>query len=231
MANTVDGVETAVEPFDAFEDLLAALARGPDIRDIFRHLSAVFSRIVPHEEAHLAVLTGDDDRILLYTATRDGAAEVRAVERKVAIADADQPRLLDVVPGTERGLQSGLSVPVRIDGRLVGVFALFSRRQQIYSDDDLVHAETLAGYLAVALAHERLAQHAREAAVERERTASIEASMELLQTIADVLDIRTVFSRVSEIANKMLPHDRLVMAFIDREGNLIRQAASTDDVP
>src|SRR5258705_23751 len=71
MANTVDGVETAVEPFDAFEDLLAALARGPDIRDIFRHLSAVFSRIVPHEEAHLAVLTGDDDRILLYTATRD----------------------------------------------------------------------------------------------------------------------------------------------------------------
>src|SRR5258705_4364310 len=231
MANTVDGVETAVEPFDAFEDLLAALARGPDIRDIFRHLSAVFSRIVPHEEAHLAVPPGDDDRILLYTATRDGAAEVRAVERKVAIADADQPRLFDVVPGTERGLQSGLSVPVRIDGRLVGVFALFSRRQQIYSDDDLVHAETLAGYLAVALAHERLAQHAREAAVERERTASIEASMELLQTIADVLDIRTVFSRVSEIANKMLPHDRLVMAFIDREGNLIRQAASTDDVP
>ncbi|HKC55568.1 MAG TPA: hypothetical protein VKC35_05570, partial [Vicinamibacterales bacterium] len=67
--------------------------------------------------------------------------------------------------------------------------------------------------------------------IEREHACELDGSVELLQTIADVLDIRTVFSRVSEIANKMLPHDRLVMAFIDREGNLIRQAASTDDVP
>jgi transcriptional regulator with PAS, ATPase and Fis domain len=67
--------------------------------------------------------------------------------------------------------------------------------------------------------------------IEREHARELDGSVELLRTIGDVLDIRTVFSRVSEIANKMLPHDRLVMAFIDREGNLIRQAASTDDVP
>jgi transcriptional regulator with GAF, ATPase, and Fis domain len=46
-----------------------------------------------------------------------------------------------------------------------------------------------------------------------------------------VLDIRTVFSRVSEIANKLLPHDALIMHFVDQDGNLIRQAVSTDDFP
>jgi transcriptional regulator with PAS, ATPase and Fis domain len=67
--------------------------------------------------------------------------------------------------------------------------------------------------------------------VEREEGADLDSSVELLRTIADVLDIRTVFSRVSEIANKLLPHDALVMSFADQDGTLIRQAVSTDDFP
>jgi hypothetical protein len=65
--------------------------------------------------------------------------------------------------------------------------------------------------------------------VEREEGADLDSSVELLRPIADVLDIRTVFSRVSEIANKLLPHDALIMSFVDQDGNVVRQAASTDD--
>src|SRR5207249_10824562 len=39
------------------------------------------------------------------------------------------------------------------------------------------------------------------------------------------------FPRVSEIANKMLPHDALCMSFVDQDENLVREAASTDDFP
>jgi hypothetical protein len=39
---------------DAFHDLLPTLARALDVRDVFRHLSAVADRIVPHDEANLA---------------------------------------------------------------------------------------------------------------------------------------------------------------------------------
>ena len=67
--------------------------------------------------------------------------------------------------------------------------------------------------------------------VEPEGAGAQDSSGELLRTIADVLDIRTVFSRVSEIANKMLPHDALTLNFVDQEGNLVRQAVSTDDIP
>src|SRR5207302_3365854 len=145
--------DNPVEPLDAFRDLLPTLASGLDVRDIFQQLSIVASRIVPHDEANLAVLTGDD-QIRLYATTSDSEAEVLGLERTVTIADADQPRLLEVVPGPERGLQSGLSVPVRIDDRLAGIFALFSRYPRAYSATDLGHAERLASYLAVALSHQ-----------------------------------------------------------------------------
>ena len=40
-------------------------------------------------------------------------------------------------------------------------------------------------------------------------TAYFGVSAELLRTIANVLDIRTVLPRLSEIAETMLPHDAL----------------------
>ena len=211
-----------------FQALLAALARGLDVREIFQQLSVVAAQLVPHDEAQLAVLTDDSSTARLYVTTHNAPLEVRSVEGIRPIGNADQPRLLDEVPGVERGLHSGLSVPVRIDGRTVGCLALFSRRAQAYSDRDLTHAERLARYLAVALAHQQLADAARDVTVERERVANIDVSMELLRTIADVLDIRTVFRRVSTIANKMLAHDAMTMSFVDGRGDVVREAGTAD---
>jgi transcriptional regulator with PAS, ATPase and Fis domain len=59
---------------------------------------------------------------------------------------------------------------------------------------------------------------------------SIDSSVELLRAIADVLDIRTVFPQVSAIANKVLAHDLLTMMFHDRGGQILIEAASTDDL-
>jgi transcriptional regulator with PAS, ATPase and Fis domain len=59
--------------------------------------------------------------------------------------------------------------------------------------------------------------------------ADLESSVELLRTIAAVLDIRSVFPQVSEIANKVLPHDLLTMMFHDRGGRILIEAASTDE--
>src|SRR6267378_8115976 len=59
--------------------------------------------------------------------------------------------------------------------------------------------------------------------------ASIESSVELLRAISGVLDIRTVFPQVSEIANKVLTHDLLTMMFHDRGGEILVEAASTDE--
>ncbi len=223
-------VPNDVEQLDAFHELLPALARALDVRDIFDHLSTVASRIVPHDEANLALITDDESQFRLYASTREGAPEMVCRGQDCPIGDAMEPQVFDAVPGPERGLRSGLSVPVKIGDRMVGVFALFSREPHAYSTRDLTLAERLGAYVAVALAHQRLAESAREAAVERERSANIENSVELLRAISNVLDIRTVFPQVSEIANKMLPHDRLTMMFHDPQGNIVFEAASTDEL-
>src|SRR6185436_8767572 len=96
---------------------------------------------------------------------------------------------------------------------------------------DLLKAERLANCLGHRLEYQRLAEQAREEAIDRQRSAEIETFVELLRTISDVLDIRTVFPKVSEIANKMLPHDALAMVFVDRDRHFVRQAASPPDFP
>jgi len=70
-----------------------------------------------------------------------------------------------------------------------------------------------------------------QAGVERQRSGDAERSAALLRTIADVLDIRTVFHRVSEIASKALPHDALAMVFVDRGRHFVHQAKWPADFP
>jgi len=55
------------------------------------------------------------------------------------------------------------------------------------------------------------------------------ASVELLRAISGVLDIRTVFPQVSAIANTILEHDLLTMMFHDEGGQILIEAASTDE--
>jgi DNA-binding NtrC family response regulator len=59
--------------------------------------------------------------------------------------------------------------------------------------------------------------------------AYFEASHELLHVLADVLDVRSVFPRVSEIARRMLPHDALTMISEDEDMNLHLEASSSND--
>jgi transcriptional regulator with GAF, ATPase, and Fis domain len=132
-----------------------------------------------------------------------------------------------VSPAAEGGLQSGLSVPVQIEDRVVGTFALFARRPRAYSVADVNHAQRLARFLAIGLAHQRLAEQAPDAMAEWLRS----AETELLCSIEDVLDIRTIFPRVSETAKKILPHDALVLVFVEHGRRFVHHAAWPNDFP
>src|SRR5260370_273838 len=56
-------------------------------------------------------------------------------------------------------------------------------------------------------------------------------SVELLRTIAEVLDIRGVFPRVSEIVKQVLRHDALELVLCDRNGHVTLEARSTEYLP
>jgi transcriptional regulator with GAF, ATPase, and Fis domain len=68
--------------------------------------------------------------------------------------------------------------------------------------------------------------------LERLNASGIELSAELLDAISDVLDVRTIFLRISEISNRLLPHDGMVMAFADQAGRrFVGQAVAPTDFP
>jgi transcriptional regulator with GAF, ATPase, and Fis domain len=58
-----------------------------------------------------------------------------------------------------------------------------------------------------------------------------DTSTALLRTIAEALDVRTVFPRVSEIVRQVLPHDALVLVLFDAAGHVMLEARSSDDLP
>ena len=58
-----------------------------------------------------------------------------------------------------------------------------------------------------------------------------DTSTALLRTIAEVLDIRAVFSRVSEIVKPVLGHDALELVLCDRNGDVTLEARSTEYLP
>jgi hypothetical protein len=88
-----DPRETAV--LDAFHDLLPTLARALDVREVFQHLSAVAARIVPHDEANLAVLTEDGTYFRLFASTGDGLPELLCREDRCILRDPSQPHVFE----------------------------------------------------------------------------------------------------------------------------------------
>src|SRR2546427_12259407 len=77
---------------------------------------------------------------------------------------------------------------------------------------------------------EHLVWLARHAAPASDSPFLVDTSTELLRTIAEVLDIRSVFPRVSEIVKQLLPHDALALVFADRGGHATLEAPSNEDL-
>jgi transcriptional regulator with PAS, ATPase and Fis domain len=78
--------------------------------------------------------------------------------------------------------------------------------------------------------HNPLAIVARNSAPAFDGPFLADTSAALLRTIAEVLDIRRVFPRVSEIVRQVLPHDALELVFHDRSGRVTLEARSTGDL-
>jgi transcriptional regulator with GAF, ATPase, and Fis domain len=217
------------ERIDAFHELLSTLAAAVDVRQSFPRLGEITGRIVPHDEARLVLLNDDTGEFEHYVSP--SVSEAPTGGDDVSPDDPAGRRLLLAEQDRQRGFRAGLRVPISVDTRPYGMLVLLSRRAGAYAEHELTLATRVVDYIALALSRERHAQHARIATLERERAANLENSVELLRTIAGVLDIRRVFPRVSEIVGRVLPHDHSHLAFHDHDGNAVLEARSNDAFP
>jgi formate hydrogenlyase transcriptional activator len=129
-----------------------------------------------------------------------------------------------------QGIVSTCSLPLTTPRRRVGMLLAGSREPHVYDAKDVAFLSLVANQVALAIDGALNYGALQQSLVaERERQRNLEVSDELLRALATVLDIRQVFPKVSEIAQTVLPHDRLTLTFHDRSGEIIVQAASDWD--
>jgi transcriptional regulator with GAF, ATPase, and Fis domain len=101
----------------------------------------------------------------------------------------EAPEPIDVVvhPGaawtrfvTAAGVRSTLRVPIRAKDRPIGGVAFLSRLPYAYDEEDGALASRIADHVALALAHQELAEEARQIAQAAEREAHLEERIDVL---------------------------------------------------
>jgi len=228
---SLDSAAAAVEAdrIDAFHELLSTLAGALDLHEGLHQLGDIVGRIVAHDEGQLVLLNQETGTYERYCKPgTPGALELGDDKPPEGPA---VPSVFLGEPDRSRGFQAGLRVPVLVDGQPNGVLVLLSRRPDAYSERELNLATRIVEYLAVVLSRDRLASRVRRAALERDRSSNLESSLELLRTISELLDIRGVFPRVSEIVTRVIPHDHLQLVFRDQAGHVVLEARSNEAFP
>jgi transcriptional regulator with GAF, ATPase, and Fis domain len=124
-------------------------------------------------------------------------------------------------------VKSMFGYPLTTPSRRLGSLLVGRPNPHGFNREDIDSAALLTNQVAFALEHVFEFEAMRTlVSRERERADSLDASDELLRAISDVLDVRQIFPRVSEIATKVLPHDALTMTFHNGAGEVIIEAES-----
>ena len=182
--------------------------------DEFRKLSAVAALLIPHDEAELTLWSHGRAPLRLFVTARD--ADPNNEEEWSAPAETDVARLLTDEEASAYGLGAGVRAAFRVNGDTRGFLTLLAHQPRAYGDHTIPQAQTLADYIASVLRHEHGVSRMSE---------------DLLKTLADVLDIREVLPRVSEIVAAVLPHDRVTVGFAAGHDEFVGHATSNDDGP
>ena len=233
-----DDLERRLSRLDELSEVLPALGTALDIREVFGQLSAVAQRVLPHDAALVGILQHDQRQVRLHALSTPPAWALPEVidnpypdslnegfDFALHHDLAANPIEKDSV-GARLGQRSALRIAIRMQGRVHGVLAFGSFQPNQYCEADVPVARRIADYVMLALSHYQLADEGKRVEALRERAANLEMLDELLKTLADVLDIRDVFDRVSQIAAKVLPHDAIAVTELSEGRDRVRWYAS-----
>ena len=225
------------------DDLLRTLTGVLDIRQVFNRVAEIAQQVLPHDAISIGEVINDGEHIRMYASQGLGRGagpfETPIRDRRL-LTDAWDYRLMDDIAehslyaesaGTVGGMHSVLFVPIRLEeGRLHGALTFYSKQTGLFKRDDALIAKRIADHIALALSHHRLAEESRRAAALEERAANLDALDGLLNTVAGVLDVRSVFDRISEIGQTVMPHDAMTIVVPSGKPGIARLYAATGDL-
>ena len=240
---------TAAEAAASLPELLAEIAETAsetlELHEVFDRVAAAIRRAIPFD--NMGVIRVIDDRWAVTHATTApcGPCEPGCFEPQPLTAWSprfrpragtigridDGPRELDpAFPGDAAvlgaGMRSGLWQPFRLGDQYGGVW-LCSFSPRAFTDEHQEMLRPIAALLGSAVEHWRIWDAERR---RRERLDRLEA---VLGALAESLDVRDVFARISAAVQEILPHDLAVLTELDVRRRTLRFVASagTADIP
>ena len=219
---------------EMLDSLLEALSGALDIRDVFHRVSEIAQTVLAHDAMAIAITLDNPPRLRVHALSGFGDNMPELFESPMPepflLKDPWDYRLSNFSddpaysqsPTVKAGMRSVLCIPVRIDGRLHAGVNFYSRTMDHFTLDDVIVARRITDHIALAFSHQKLAQDARDTAELRVATENLEMLDELLAASSPEDELDAVLDRVSAIAQKALPHDAMVLAVDEANGERAR---------
>jgi transcriptional regulator with GAF, ATPase, and Fis domain/anti-sigma regulatory factor (Ser/Thr protein kinase) len=182
------------------------VAEAPSLQEIVSRLAIVLRESIPFDRLHVLRLDRANS-VILYVARDDGQLDV--VGHRIGDAGPD------AAPVDEEA-RSRIFCTVRHGARVHGALWLTSRHEAAFSPHHQRLLDSVVDVLGLAFEHDALV--GREA-LRRERIDSLRG---VLQTMAGALDIRHVFTQISDVVRGGLPHDILTITAWAEDGTSTR---------
>jgi transcriptional regulator with GAF, ATPase, and Fis domain len=221
------------------DGLLKTLTGVLDVRDVFDRVSDIAQKVLKHDAISIAEMIDNDQRVRFYASRGlsdlPQPYEIPVTNRKLVIEPWDFVLVDDArdhpeygeTQGALAGMRSMLFVPIRIDGRLCVSLNFYAREVGQFVREDVLVAQRIADHMALALSHQRLAEEVRLAEELRARAANVELLDTLLTNLTDSGELPDVIGRISTMAQKVLPHDAMLVPVVLPNGTHVRVVAGT----
>jgi transcriptional regulator with GAF, ATPase, and Fis domain len=184
------------------------------LNELVPRLAAVIREAIPFERLHLLRLDRTES-VVLYVVRADGEFEVTG--HRIADSGADaQPTLA-------ADARSRLVSTVGRGASVHGAIWFTSSQLDAFTGAHQVLMDSVADQLSLAVQHDALRS---TELLRRERLDTLDR---LLHTMAEALDIRHIFTEVSDVVREGLPHDILVLTSWAEDSRSFRVYAMTGE--
>jgi transcriptional regulator with GAF, ATPase, and Fis domain len=218
----------------ALSSVARAIADSLELKEVWDRVADACRLVVAFDAMGVSRFEGDD-RVRVY-ATAGGLDAARLQERVFTRADfspalhpGDMGRLVlldcqrEMDPAylldrtmLETGCRSLLRLPLHRGQERLGSLVLVAREPGRFNEAHFHRLALVGDLLTLSLAHEKLA------GAWRERRKRREALERLIPALTHTLDIRSVFERIAEIAQELVPHDYLSIGLLSEDRQRVR---------
>jgi sigma-B regulation protein RsbU (phosphoserine phosphatase) len=135
-----------------------------------------------------------------------------AEQRPILVDDVSaEPRWMGVV----QNMQSGLAVPLRHQGKVLGAMNVMAERKYAFTERDEAMLWHFAAHVAQALVNARLFES------ERQYTATLETLAEIGHEVNAILDLNALLTRVAHLVKRLIDYRTFGIALLNESTGML----------